>query len=149
MSMPLAGLTKKIVDEWNKTKSSQQLADKYGVSRQAIYNLLHKQGIKTPRRLRPPRKCKSCERMFVPKGTNGQTCSPECARVLTRKTLIERAKNLNLKWTRLLLLDLKCDHCGKAFQRTQYNQSIAEYYCNEGKKNFCSPKCNVHYQHGK
>jgi hypothetical protein len=69
--------------------------------------------------------------------------------VLTRKTLIERAKNLNLKWTRLLLLDLKCDHCGKAFQRTQYNQSIAEYYCNEGKKNFCSPKCNVHYQHGK
>ena len=146
MKMPLEGLTEQIVAEWNARKPVQSLAKKYKVSRQAIYNVLHKQGVVTPHRRRPPRECKSCGRVFVANQTHLQTCSPECARVLRKKRVLERAKNL--KWSRMILLDLTCARCGKKFQRTKYQQAISEYACNAGKKDFCSPKCNVYYQHG-
>jgi predicted nucleic acid-binding Zn ribbon protein len=56
-------------------------------------------------------------------------CSQECASKCPKK---------DARWSRKILLDLKCHQCGKDFQRTQYQHAISTRFT---KHTYCSRIC--------
>lgn len=142
MNTPLSGLTKTIVQQRQQGISVVDLSQKYKVSRQAIYDLLkkaEKEGSSIP--WHTPVKAKSycaiCGKEYFGKS---KTCGIECRKKLLAITLSKK----DAKWSRYILLDLKCDCCGKDFKRTKYQQSISvskKCYKKEIKQNYCSAEC--------
>lgn len=142
MNTPLSGLSDTIVLQRQQGSSVVNLSKKYRVSRQAIYDLLkraEKEGSFIPWEKLEKKKtsCLICGKEYFGKS---KTCGIECRKKLFKKININR----DAKWSRHVLLDLKCDACGKSFQRTKYQQSIAtskKCYKKEIKQNYCSIEC--------
>lgn len=146
MQYPLDGHRDAVVAARISGEAVASLSEKYGVSRQAIYNLLHKaekQGVGVPwqKNCRQPQTCCLCGRQFLPSKTpSRKTCSPECLKAQQR--LSQKSRREGSKWSRNEFLTLTCQRCGREFQRTKYVQQIGLRNCGLQKQNFCSRSCS-------
>lgn len=120
------------------------IAKKYNVSRQAIYQLLkkaEKEGNKVIYNKCPQRIniCEICQRNFHGSSKNTKTCSSECRSLLLKKSSIA----IDGKWSRYATLDLICDKCSKNFKRTKYLDSLFRHSVKykKNKNNYCSREC--------
>ena len=123
----------------------QKIADKYGVSKQAISQALQKaaingyqitlnnRGVVKPRAnytyLTPPKSqlcnCAICNAEFIANITYRnekpkQTCSKECYRKL-RSKLADKSGI----YSKSTLVDMICDNCGKHYQKPQHQVTVA------------------------
>lgn len=142
MNAPLQGLEEQIVRQRQEGSSVKDIALRYRVSRQAIYDVLkkaEKEGKDIPweRRVKTPKPCQICGKPFLPKIRKNKTCSPACAKALM--SLLQRKPGS--KWSRHDTLELTCHRCGKKFTRTRYQQSISMVRCAKDKKDFCGREC--------
>lgn len=141
---PLRGVHGKIVDQRQKGVSVVLLSQMFGVSRQAIYDVLkeaEQKGASIPwhKPEKKPSFCVICAREFMGRwGKKSRTCSPECLKKLRHRILRERHRGS--KWSKFEFLDLVCAHCGASFKRTKYQQSIGLNKFPD-KKDFCGRKC--------
>jgi predicted DNA-binding protein YlxM (UPF0122 family) len=140
MNTPLYGLQKTIVSERQNGISVVELSKKYKVSRQAIYDLLKRaenEGCFIPwvKLEKKPKFCVICNKEFYKKA---KTCSKECMKKLMKTVNI----NKDSKWSRHVILKLKCVLCGKDFERTKYQQAIAvNQIASDIKQDYCSKEC--------
>lgn len=139
-----------------------KIAEKYGITRQAVSQLLQKAALdghkvvlrKCGSRLnknknyeyRPTlkevgfvNKCIICENSFSSKLKTTKTCGDSCKRLLLHKKLLE-AKGTLGNWSRYENVQLTCYNCGKAFERSKYRDSISKLGCGT-KNSYCSRNC--------
>jgi hypothetical protein len=136
-----------------------KIATKYGISRQAVSQLLQKaarDGQKVVLRkcgphsnksyeYRPTFKetgghsnsCTICSKEFKSKFKATKTCGDKCRRLLLHKSLIKAKGSLG-NWS-CEVIKLTCYGCGKSFDRTKYRESVAK---RSGSKNvYCTQDC--------
>lgn len=131
----------------------QKIADKFGVTRQAVSLSLKKAAavdnqivVKSKRSrsdlneknvifIRRAKKinntCKNCGKVFSTEKQGKKTCSQECLN--------------NLKvggvWSRIEKIELQCSHCSSKFFRTKHLQKVTEKTKGNSLNNYCSRKC--------
>jgi len=142
--------------------SIPKIAERYGISRQAVSQLLQKaakDGHKVVLRscggrkstnenyvYRPTRKetgftktCESCGASFNTKSSFRKTCSTACRRRLLHKSIL-LAKGTLGNWSRYEQVQLVCNNCGKTFERSKYRDSISKIGCGT-KNSYCGREC--------
>lgn len=142
--------------------SIPKIAEMYGISRQAVSQLLQKaarDGNKVVLRrcgvnhnknqnyeYRPTIKekgyakvCVICNKAFKSKLKTTRTCSKKCRRILLHKSIID-SKGTAGNWSRYENVELTCDNCGKIFERSKYRDSISKLGCGT-KHTYCSRDC--------
>jgi len=142
--------------------SIPKIALKYGISRQAVSQLLQKaakDGHKVVLRscgnrkskhenyvYRPSKKevgvvktCESCGLSFNTKSNFRRTCSDECRRKLLHKNIL-LAKGTLGQWSRYENVQLVCNNCGKTFERSKYRDSISKLGCGTNNA-YCGRQC--------
>lgn len=130
----------------------QMIGDKYGITRQAVSLLLKKAAandnqivvkaktkrsdpneknvVLVKRYKKESRNCTCCGKEFFSKNKR-KTCSKACFKKLI----------VGGEWSRTEMVDLVCNNCGKAFQRTKYLQKIILISKKNSKNNYCSKLC--------
>ncbi len=123
----------------------QEIADRYGVSRERIRQITSRFFIPVPERPKLPEavtdRCCHCKKQYERKrGSTRKFCSNACRRL----------SQIHKPFSRFRMVKLKCDGCGVAFQRSsrlyQIILHIARERGNEHPRNFCSHACYL--QHG-
>jgi predicted transcriptional regulator len=138
----------------------QKIADKYGISRQAVSFLLKKAAnqdnqivvksirknvhavdeknvIRISRFNKIEKKCEVCDKKFVvnsPSEIYRKICSKECK---VKKIIEKRAGG---KWSRIEKVELKCCCCQKTFFRSNYLYEITKIK-KKSNNNYCSRSC--------
>lgn len=141
--------------------SVSQIARMYGISRQAVSQLLqkaakdghkvcirsHKNCIErsnyeytpTKKELGIDKNCAICGIFFNTQSRLKKTCSKKCRRTLQSQNLIKAKGSLG-NWSRYESVQLVCYNCGKSFERTKYRDSISKLGCGT-KNSYCSREC--------
>jgi len=140
--------------------SIPKIAEKYGISRQAVSQCLQKaakDGHKVVLRkcgphvnknyeYRPTVKevgysnsCVICGKAFKTKLKHTKTCGGDCRKKLLHISIIE-AKGTLGRWSRHESVTLTCDNCGKSFERSNYRDAISKLGCRT-KHSYCSRDC--------
>lgn len=108
-----------------------EIGDRYSLTAERVRQIT--QGIPPPVRAPKARTCTNCGREFVHK--QNKTCSDECARERQRARI-----NTSAKWSRHRTHAVRCERCGRVFQRTSRRLSMRKYY-GKSKRSFCSSEC--------
>lgn len=121
-----------------------EIAKKYNISRQAVYQLLkkaEKDGLHVLyiKNVKSLNTCQACNKSFYGSSKDVKTCSKECRKILRKQISL----NKESKWSRHSVLDLTCDSCSKKFTRTRYLDSLAKSAVKHKKykNNYCSIEC--------
>lgn len=131
----------------------QKIADKYGITKQAVSLLLkkaaaednqivvkskrtrsdpHEKNVIFIKRSRKPKNiCKICSKEFYGKN---KTCSSKCLRKLNDE-------KIGGEWSRIEKIELECSYCSNKFQRTKYIQKVTEKAKGHNINNYCSREC--------
>lgn len=139
-----------------------KIAKKYGITRQAVSQLLQKAAKDGQRVVLRKRgkftnkdyeylpfskkifenECVICNKKFSAKQAKSKTCSSNCRGKLLHKILLT-VKGKSGDWSRYKKITLTCKGCGKSFERTNYLNSITKKSSSKGSKknNFCSREC--------
>ena len=122
----------------------QEIADRYGVSRERIRQITSRFFIPVPKRARLPEtvtdRCRHCKKQYERNRRRPrQFCSKEC----------QRLSQSHKPFSRFGIVRLKCDGCGVAFQRTSQSHQIklrqARERGHEHPRNFCSHACYLQH----
>ena len=122
----------------------QEIADRYGVSRERIRQITSRFFIPVPERKLPEvvtDRCCQCKKQYERKrGRPRKFCSKEC----------RRRSQSHKPYSHFGIVKLKCDGCGVAFQRSSYLYQIILHVArergNEHPRHFCTQACFL--QHG-
>lgn len=129
----------------------QMIANKYGITRQAVSLLLKKAAsegqivVKSKRTRSDPEEknviyirrkktktqCVICGKTHYGKN---KTCSAACLRKLNDK-------KIGGEWSRVETVELTCSYCNKKFTRTKHLQKVTEIAKRNSNKNYCSRSC--------
>jgi hypothetical protein len=148
----MAALTRK---GWTVTK----IAEKYGVTKQAVSLLLKKAAnegeivVKTKSHFNKNEEnknvilvnrkrykiCKICNKKYekFKNSTSKKTCSEKCQKEL-------RIRKRGGKWSRYEFVNLTCYGCKKSFKRSNYIQSITAKR-RKSNRHYCSHQCYLQY----
>lgn len=137
MTTPLEGLEEVIVGKRNAGVPISKIAAEHGVSRQAVYHLLNRNGVSTTRKKKEPRprSCSVCGGTFTPR-RNSSTCSPGCRKELAGRSRRKKGSKFGRE-----LLELSCLTCGKKFTRTKHQQSVSMRDGRVKRGDFCGREC--------
>lgn len=131
-----------VINDLIHNHSMMDIATKYGISRQRVHQIKMAAVLKGVKFTEAPKEeaVQLCVICGVSHNRNGQTCGPECFRVLIKQTRMAMAQATDAKWSRLISKTYQCLSCGTDFSRTNYQVSISEANgCSSPK--YCSQKC--------
>ncbi len=123
----------------------REIADRYGVSHEQIRQITNRFFIPVPKRAKLPEtvtdRCCHCKKQYERKrGSRRKFCSKECRRL----------SHIHKPYSSFRMVNLKCDGCGVAFQRSSHRHQIslriARERGQEHPRHFCSDACFL--QHG-
>jgi len=124
--------------------SAVEIAKRFNISRQAVYQLLKKadkEGVPVTynKHVKRVNICHICNKKFNGSSKDVKTCSSDCRAILRSRFFAQKES----KWSRHFFLELTCDNCSKKFTRTKYLDSIAKNAVKhkKHKNNYCSRDC--------
>ena len=135
------------------TMTLQEIANKYGITRERIRQIILNHGGKAHSKRVKTSNCTMCEKEMTRIGRlPAKFCSPECreANKERRNNRIaeahrRRAEKNDSKWSRTIEKTYTCDGCGCLFKRSNYIKSITESQYSQkdlaNKKIYCDQAC--------
>lgn len=130
--------------------SVKQIAEKFGISKQAVSQLLRKAAkeghtvvlskrvhcdnlpsVVAREKAVKTSTCLVCGKDFPKKG-NTKTCGLDCKKIFLRR---------GGKWSKYEFRTFTCANCGNTFKRSNYIDSIASIKAKPGSNKYCSRKC--------
>ena len=137
------------------TMTLQEIANKYGITRERIRQIVLSHGGKAHSKRVKTSNCTMCEKEMTRIGRlPAKFCSPECyeANKERRNNRIaeahrRRAEKNDSKWSRTIEKTYTCDGCGCLFKRSNYIKSITESQYSQkdlaNKKIYCDQACYI------